>query len=129
PVRTDGDTANLPDRGWDWALETAIIGNEAGITPNILCGLSITVLPEFQRRGVGTTMIKHVVSLAAKHGFHKVIMPVRPISKHKWPFLTMQEFLTWRGRDSFHDDPWFRDYEQTGGVVASMCNRSLTIVT
>jgi GNAT superfamily N-acetyltransferase len=127
PLHTGGDIANLPDRGWDWALETAVLGHVAGTPPDTVCGLSITVLPEFQRCGVGKLLIGGVVVLAAKQRFQNVIMPVRPISKHKWPFVSLDEFLAWHQKGNHHNDPWIRAHEQAGGIVANICNRSMTI--
>jgi GNAT superfamily N-acetyltransferase len=127
PLHTGGDIGNLSDRGWDWALETAVLSHTACTSTDTICGLSITVLPEFQRRGVGKMLIEAVVLLAVKRGFQNVIMPARPISKQKWPFLSMSEFLTWRHYGAFHDDPWIRAHERAGGFVAGVCSRSMTI--
>jgi GNAT superfamily N-acetyltransferase len=126
PLHTGGHIESLPETGWDWAVETAILGHAANLRPDTICGLSITVLPQFQRCGVGKMLIEEIVFLAAKLGFQNVIMPVRPISKHRWPFISMHEFLTWRHRN-LHDDPWIRAHEHAGGVIAGICKRSMTI--
>ena len=127
PLFIGDATRDLPDTGWDWALHKAVEDHLTRTPPDAICGLSITVLPEYQRCGVGRLLIQEVVQLAATEGFRNVVMPVRPISKRKYPSMVMEEFLIWRREDGFHYDPWIRAHEVTGGVVKKVCNRSMTI--
>lgn len=118
---------DLPEDGWDWALETSMIQRSKGLVPDSLCGLSISVLPEFQRRGVGKELIRAVVMAAKDSGLPTVIMPVRPLTKEEYPLLPMEQFMKLLGQDGLHQDPWIRAHQQCGGVVEKICDRSMTV--
>jgi GNAT superfamily N-acetyltransferase len=122
------DLDSLPDEGWDWAVETAVLQNHQCIAPNVLCGLSITVLPQFQRRSVGKKMIQAIRAMAFSKGLLDVIMPVRPISKVNCPHATMDEFLALRDQRGLHTDPWLRAHQMVGGRLLGICSRSMTVV-
>jgi len=128
PLRLGDQMADLPDTGWDWALETAMQHHKSGVLPNAICGLSITVLPEFQRRGVGAILISHILSLASRLKLSSVVMPVRPISKEDDPRLPIEEFLTLRRNDGFHQDAWIRTHQKAGATIVKPCARSMTAV-
>src|SRR5215470_6672348 len=40
PLRLVGDSDDLPDNGWDWALEASVVQRRNGVPQNTLCGLS-----------------------------------------------------------------------------------------
>ena len=127
PLHIADSSARLPDTGWDFALESSVANRRAGIRPNAVCGLSITVLPEFQRRGVGRRLIEAIVAVADRYKIQRVVMPVRPVSKEKWPNVSMEEFLTFKRDDGFHIDPWVRAHQRSGGRILSICRHSMTV--
>lgn len=51
PWRWDGTDEELPDDGWDFALQRGVADLQAGRAPNVLCALWIVVSSE--RRGTG----------------------------------------------------------------------------
>jgi hypothetical protein len=128
PLRIGSDLGNLPENGWDWAVEKAIFDRSTGTQPDSLCGLSVSVLPMFQRAGVGSSLIKAMISAASRRGMSNVVMPVRPISKEQWPYVSMNEFLNWRRADGLHQDPWIRAHQRIGGAIQRTCDRSMTVV-
>lgn len=128
PLHIADPHAELPNTGWDFALENSIANAVAGVRPNSVCGLSITVLPEFQQRGIGRKLIEAIVCLASQRGIPRVIMPVRPVSKERWPNVSMEEFLTLKRDDGFHADPWIRAHQRVGGNILSICDSSMTVL-
>lgn len=118
----------LPETGWDWSLETAIANRRGGISPDSLCGLSITVLPEVQRRGVGRMLIAEILSLALRLELFSVVMPVRPISKEDHPLVSINDFITWHRDDGFHRDAWIRTHQKAGAQILKACSASMTVV-
>jgi GNAT superfamily N-acetyltransferase len=127
PLQVGSRTDDLPETGWDWALEAALLQKAKGFVPDSLCGLSISVLPEFQRRGVGTELIRAVVMAARKSGLQQVIMPIRPITKAQYPLLPMEQFMKFLGKDGLQQDPWIRAHQECGGVIERICHRSMTV--
>jgi GNAT superfamily N-acetyltransferase len=121
-------THELPDTGWSWALQIAVEQNKKGVMPDTICGLSITVLPDVQNAGVGSALIRAILSAARSRKMHRAVMPVRPILKSRWPSISMDEYLSWRRRDGYHVDPWIRAHEKVGGRVSHVCSRSMAIV-
>jgi GNAT superfamily N-acetyltransferase len=128
PLHVDNQMADLPPTGWDWVLEKAVMDHSHGLLPDSLCGLSISVLPNFQRSGVGSRLIREMILLATKRRLRNVIMPVRPISKEKWPYVSMDEFIGWQRDDGFHVDPWIRAHQSVGAAIVKACTRSMTVV-
>ncbi len=127
PLCIGGSVHDLPENGWDWALETSMMQRKKGLVPETLCGLSISVLPGFQRRGVGEELIRAVVMAARDNGLQQVIMPVRPLTKEEHPLLSMEEFMNFVRKDGLHEDPWIRAHQKCGGVIGKICHRSMTV--
>jgi len=50
-VGWEGDTGDLPNEGWDWAMGKGADDVRQGVQPTVLCGLQVVIPPE--RRGVG----------------------------------------------------------------------------
>lgn len=117
----------LPSTGWDWALQTSVQGHVDHIDANCLCGLSISVLPEYQRNGIGTALILGLREVAVANRLRELIVPVRPITKSARPFVPMVEFLRTETFDCLHSDPWIRAHQKVGGTLKSICRRSMTV--
>ena len=126
-LRMPAAPARLPDTGWDWALQTAIEQHRAGVEPDSVASLSITVLPKWRRQGLGGLLIREVADRAREHGLRHVIAPVRPMLKARQPELSIDDFLALRRADGFHVDPWIRAHERTGAAIAGPCHRSMVI--
>jgi GNAT superfamily N-acetyltransferase len=129
PLRLEGSTCvSLPHRGWDWALATAVANRRHDVSPNALCGLSITVLPQFRRVGLGRGMVKTFIELARVKGLSTVIVPVRPLTKALEPDVDMPTFMSRIGPDGYHQDPWIRTHQEEGAQIVCICERSIEVV-
>jgi GNAT superfamily N-acetyltransferase len=128
PLCVGNELSDLPNTGWDWALNKAISDRVLGRKPDALCGLSVTVLPPYQRRGVGRRLIESMIDAALQRGMTNVIVPVRPITKERWPHVPIGDFLSWRRLDGYHQDPWIRTHERLGGIIQSVCGRSMQVI-
>ena len=84
--------SQLDDGGWDWALETGISGKRVERPANCLCGLQIGICREMQGKGLAGMMIALMKALAQKHGFSRLIIPVRPAGKALFPLISMEEY-------------------------------------
>ena len=127
PLHVGTDIDHLPATGWDWALAKAVTDHISHVAPDCLCGLSVTVLPRFQRRGIGRRLIEEMLLLASRRQLRTVVMPVRPIMKENYPCLSMSDFLNWQRNDGYHQDPWIRAHQRAGGEVQGICKRSMTV--
>jgi len=127
PLHFEGAAADLPDGGWDWALFTATAQHEAGTAPNLLCALSITIDPAAQGRGLSGVMVRTMRRLAAEAGFARLVAPVRPTWKNRYPLIPMAAYAAWTTADGLPFDPWLRTHVRTGGTIVKPCLRSMSL--
>ena len=122
PVRWDGTVADLPD-GIDGAIARGFDHGEA----NALCALVIMVPRDLQGRGLSTHALKAMLELARRHGLTRLIAPVRPSLKERYPLVPIERYGAWRRADGLLFDPWMRVHERLGGTVLKPEPRSLRI--
>lgn len=128
PLHFDGELNQLPEKGWDWALEKGFLDKEKGLTPNYQCALSITMNPLYKGRGVSKEMVKAMKSLGAKAGLKELILPVRPSQKSKYPLIYMDTYVnSWVQDDGLSTDPWVRVHQKLGGKIIKPCNKAMYI--
>lgn len=126
PVVWDG--GDLPDGGWDWALESAFEAQAAGIKPNILCAISVTIARSHVGKGVSRAAVEAMRGIARKHGFDKLIAPVRPNQKHLYPLVPMERYITWTHTDGEAPfDAWLRTHWRAGARIVKVAPESMVI--
>lgn len=128
PLLWEGDLQDLPEEGWDWAITTGITGSEAGLAPNMLCALSITVPIASRGRGVSYHAVRAMCALAGAHGFSDLIVPARPSLKHRYPLIPIERYMWWTTAEGLPFDPWLRVHARLGGRVIKACPRSETTI-
>jgi len=128
PVLWEGDLADLPDEGWDWAMVEGISGGETGRAPNMLCALSITVPLRSRGRGVSYYAVRAMCGIARAHGFRDLIVPARPTLKHRYPLTPISRYITWTTDEGLLFDPWLRVHARLGGRIIKPCPRSETTI-
>jgi hypothetical protein len=122
PVRWDGSIDDLPD-GIDGAMIRAF--DEGGA--NVLCALLISVPRAHRKTGASRLALAGMVEIARRHGLDRLIAPVRPSWKERYPLTPIERYATWRRDDGFLFDPWLRIHERAGGEVLRPEPRSLGI--
>jgi GNAT superfamily N-acetyltransferase len=125
PVAWDGDVGSLPDRGIDAALEARFA--EGAPAPNVLCALQIMVAPSHRGEGLSRRMIERMHELGREHGFDRLIAPVRPSLKHRYPLAPIERYIDWRRPDGAHLDPWLRTHEHLGAEILKVAPQSMRI--
>jgi len=126
PVCWDGTLETLPD-GWDAVLEQGITDHEAGRQPNAMSALEAVVTPEYQSRGLSAEIIKAMRRIAAEHGYHSLIAPVRPTLKSLYPLMNIETYAHWKRPDALPFDPWLRVHARLGAEIIALSPRSMTI--
>jgi GNAT superfamily N-acetyltransferase len=125
-LRWDGTLATLPD-GYDGALVKAVTEHEASVKPNTLCIMAVTVRPDRTGGGLAGKVITALRDRAFESGLQRVIAPVRPALKAKYPLSTMEEFARWKRGDGLHLDPWIRTHQRLGATILAPAPRSMVI--
>ena len=121
----DSDDA-LSEEGWDWGLQSAIDDADAGRTPVTLHGLQIVLFDTYQGRGLSPRFVQQLRLLARHHGLKRLIIPIRPTLKHRYPLTPIDRYLTWQ-RDDLPFDPWLRVHVKAGARIIKACSRAMTI--
>lgn len=127
PLKYDGAMEDLPDGGWDWALQKGFDDLRAGIEPNILCALSITIHPARRESGLSLNMLRAMKSIAKFKNIGDMIAPVRPFLKSRYPLIPIGNYLKWHDDDGHPFDAWLRVHVREGGKIIKPCEQSMLI--
>ncbi|MGW1728578.1 GNAT family N-acetyltransferase [Streptomyces sp. NPDC002306] len=113
PIRWDGRTEDLPG-GYTRALIRAVEGREQDVAPDtlVICGAVVT--PALKGRGLAGRMLTALREAAGEAGLTRVVAPVRPTTKARYPLTPIESFMTWRRADGTALDPWIRTHERLG---------------
>lgn len=113
PFAWDGTLEDLP-RGIDDLGLQAVAGSKP---PNALSALAIEVLPPFQGLGLSRLALEGMRLMARSGGFSRLVAPVRPSWKDRYPLVPIDEYVTWLRDDGLPFDPWIRVHIRAGGAV------------
>jgi GNAT superfamily N-acetyltransferase len=122
PVYWDQTLQGLP-AGWEDVLKWGIEGHQ---TPNTLSALAVIVDPRYQKQGLSQQVIMALRKVAQSQQFRSLIAPVRPILKHQYPLISMDQYVTWQ-RSQLPFDPWIRVHAKLGARILSTAPHSMVI--
>ncbi|MEV4345678.1 hypothetical protein AB0J83_14500 [Actinoplanes sp. NPDC049596] len=126
PLAWDGTVAGLPT-GYDDALVRAVEGHEAGTAPTALSFMAAAVGSAHDKRGLATAVLRELTRRAYGQGLSKVIAPLRPTWKHRYPTVPMAEYATWTRADGLSIDPWIRTHQRMGARILGPAAESMVI--
>jgi GNAT superfamily N-acetyltransferase len=125
PLAWDTTAAALPE-GYDGALVAAVAGHEKSVPPDTLSVMAVAVKPGHQGQGVAGQVLTALRERATAAGLDRVIAPVRPTLKSRYPLTPMDQFAGWT-RDGLHIDPWIRAHQRLGATILAPAPRSMVI--
>ena len=126
PIRWDGRPESLPS-GYTEALVHAVEGHERGVAPDtlVICGAIVT--PSLKGRGLAGETLKALRAAAKDAGWERVIAPVRPTAKARYPLTPIETYMRWTREDGSALDPWIRTHERLGATLLSAAPVSQTM--
>jgi GNAT superfamily N-acetyltransferase len=127
PIRWDGQVSRLPDRGYDGALISSVTGQENGEPVDTLCIMAAAVRADRQGTGLAGQALMALRERAADTGLRRVIAPVRPALKSRYPITAMDIFARWTREDGLHIDPWIRTHQRLGASILVPAPKAMTI--
>ncbi len=127
PLAWNDSPESLPEKGWDWALERGVSGFLDRQTPNVLSAIGAGVISDRQGSGLGAEVVNGLRSMAARHGFARLIAPVRPNHKHRYPLAPIERYIQWQQPDGAPFDPWLRLHWRTGARIVKVAHESMLI--
>jgi len=127
PCVWHGPFDELPEEGWDWAIQQgmAYVGKTA--EHNLLLVLQISLNVRYAGQGISYRMLAELLNLAKAKGLRHVAIPVRPNTKTKYPLTPIDSFVRWTREDGLPFDPWLRVHVRSGGKIVKTCKRSTYI--
>lgn len=126
PLDWDGSTAGLPS-GWDDAVARAGAQERSGGRADAATALSVTVASDATRRGLAARLVAALGRATRDAGGRALIAPVRPVHKHRYPLVALEDYLTWRTPDDEAFDPWVRTHLRVGARLLGVAPASMTI--
>jgi GNAT superfamily N-acetyltransferase len=126
PLAWDGDDATLPG-GIDDALRCVVQTRRAGGRVDTLCAMAAEVAPDARRGGLAGQLLAGMRELAGRYGLRRMIAPVRPSWKERYPLAPIERYAAWRRADGALLDPWMRLHERLGARVATPLPESMLI--
>jgi GNAT superfamily N-acetyltransferase len=127
PLSWDGTVAGLPAGGYDGAIVAAVTGHEQGIVPDTLCIMAAAVRHDRQGGGLAGRTLTALRERATSAGLQRVIAPVRPSLKIRYPLTPMEAFARWDRGDGLHLDPWIRTHQRLGATILGPATDSMII--
>lgn len=126
PFTWDGEAGHLPE-GIDALAEQVFAELEAATPPNALSAMAAEVPPENRSKGLGTMLLKAMAGLATSHGLTRLVAPLRPTRKSRYPLTPIEEYMHWKTPDGLPFDPWMRIHVLLGAKILRPAPRSLRI--
>jgi len=127
PIHWDGTVGALPD-GYDGALVSAVTGHEDSTPADTLCIMAAAVKADRQGGGLAGKTLTVLRERAIAAGLERVVAPVRPALKSRYPLAPMDRFARWARADGLHIDPWIRAHQRLGATVLAPAPRSMIII-
>ncbi len=103
------------------------LGHERGEQANTFSFMAAAVAQPYEGRGLATAVLSELSSRARAEGLVRVIAPIRPTLKHRYPTVPMREYATWMREDGLSIDPWVRAHQRMGATVLAPAPESMLI--
>ena len=116
----------LPDRGWDAALEGA---GKARIDPPwaVVSLIEARVDPALRGGGLSGPLLEEMRRRMAAAGVRHLVGPVRPLRKHLEPDEPIDAYAHRVREDGLPDDPWLRVHARLGGRIVKVAPCSMVV--
>lgn len=126
PFAWDGTVDDLPT-GFDDGLVRAVEGHEAGVAANTFSFMAAAVARAYDKQGLATAVLDELSARARADGLGRVIAPIRPTWKSRYPNVPMSEYATWLREDGLSIDPWIRTHQRMGATILGPAPESMLI--
>lgn len=126
PIAWDGSVDELPS-GYTASLARAVDGHDAGIAADTLVVMAAAISSAEQGRGLAGVALSGLRAVAADRGLARVIAPVRPTLKSRYPLIPIATYAGWANAGGEPFDPWIRTHVRLGATVVAVTDHSQTI--
>jgi GNAT superfamily N-acetyltransferase len=126
PIIWDGEPAGLPE-GYTGSLARSLANRREDAEPDTLVVMAAQVHPQRRGQGLAGDLLTAMTDLADRRGWPRVVAPVRPTLKARYPLTPIERFATWSRADGAALDPWVRTHQGLGARVIATTTRSQTM--
>ncbi len=126
PIRWSGEVADLSS-GYTATIRAAVELAELGGEPDTLVICGGVVHPDRRGTGAAAALITALGNVAGTRGWPRVIAPIRPTLKHRYPLASIDEYVAWNRPDGSPFDPWVRLHTRIGCRVLATAPASQTM--
>lgn len=126
PLRWSGDPNDLPD-GYTASLAQTLADHDGGQQSDSLVVMAAQVHPDRRGHGLAGKLLSAFIDLADARGLLRVIAPVRPTLKARYPLTPIEDFATWTRDDGLPLDPWLRTHVRMGASIIKTAPTSQTM--
>jgi GNAT superfamily N-acetyltransferase len=117
PLRWSGDPLDLPG-GYADSLARAVDVDDRGERPDTLVIAAAQVRPDLRGHGIAAQLLTALGRLADEHGWARIIAPVRPTLKVRYPLTPIDRFASWTRADGAPLDPWICTHWRLGAGLS-----------
>ena len=89
--------------------------------------MAVAVRADRQGAGLGGQALIAMRSVTTTAGLQRMISPVRPVLKSRYPLTPMANYARWTRADGTHVDPWIRTHLRLGGMILRPAARSMVV--
>jgi hypothetical protein len=126
PIRWDGTVADLPT-GYTEATIRAVEGREQEVEPDTLVICGAIVAGRRTGQGLAGQVLAALRDPAVESGLRRVIAPVRPTLKQRYPLTPVETYMRWTRPDGTALDPWVRTHLRMGATILAGAPDSQTM--
>lgn len=123
PVVWDGTPGGLP-AGYSDSLRRSVDDQDAGRAPDTLVVCAVQVAPDVRGLGLARVLLEAFKAEARERGLSRLIVPVRPTLKERYPLTPIEVYAEWIRPDGTHVDPWIRTHLRLGARIIGTAPRS-----
>lgn len=127
PMNLDFTDEELPEEAFNWGLEKGIEDFENGKEINAALGVQIIIPSKYQGKGISSIAVVEIKKMCAQKGIKKLIIPIRPTLKSKYPINDMDNYINWKNEKGLPFDPWLRVHVKQKGKIISSCKKAVEI--
>ena len=126
PLAWDGTPDGVPS-GYDETWVRAVEGHEAGDPATAFSFMAAAVAAAYDRQGLARQVLTALTGRAQERGLGRVVAPLRPTWKQRYPTVSMADYAAWVGADGLSIDPWIRTHQRMGATVLGPATESMRI--
>ena len=127
PMNNDFTDEELPDDAFEWGLAKGIKDFEDSKEINAALGVQIIIPQNFQGKRISHIAVTEIKNMCVKMGIQKLIIPVRPTLKSKYPINDIANYIKWTNDKGLPFDPWLRVHVEHNGKIIKPCNEAVKI--